>query len=519
MQRATSLKKISNRKNPWDFIIIGGGASGLGAIVDSSSRGFQTLLLEKNDFAKGTSSRSTKLVHGGVRYLQNGDISLVIEALKERGILRKNAPHLVRDLSFVIPSYDWWNSPFYGIGLKIYDMMAGNLGLGPSTLLDKNETIKLIPNVKRKGLRGGVIYHDGQFDDARMAISLAKTATQQGGTVCNYMEIKKLLKENNIIKGVVAYDSINNKEIQIFSKVVINATGVFSDNIIQMDNPKSSKLIKPSQGIHLVLDKKFLDGPHAIMVPQTSDGRVLFAVPWNDYVIVGTTDTVIENTLEEPIPLDEEINFILDNAGEYMTHIPKIEDVKSVFSGLRPLAAPENEGESTKEISRHHKVLVSESGLISVLGGKWTTYRKMAEDTINTAITVAGLPERSCITQDLPIYGYDYNSDWNDPMHVYGSEIENIKKIDKKSFNKSLSDKFFISKNQIIWAIKKEMAITLEDILARRTRCLFLNAKESIKIAPLVVQIMAKQMGNNSNWIKTELENFITLAKKYQIKL
>ena len=240
MQRATSLKKISNRKNPWDFIIIGGGASGLGAIVDSSSRGFQTLLLEKNDFAKGTSSRSTKLVHGGVRYLQNGDISLVIEALKERGILRKNAPHLVRDLSFVIPSYDWWNSPFYGIGLKIYDMMAGNLGLGPSTLLDKNETIKLIPNVKRKGLRGGVIYHDGQFDDARMAISLAKTATQQGGTVCNYMEIKKLLKENNIIKGVVAYDSINNKEIQIFSKVVINATGVFSDNIIQMDNPKSS---------------------------------------------------------------------------------------------------------------------------------------------------------------------------------------------------------------------------------------------------------------------------------------
>ena len=239
MNRSQSLKKIAVKKKPWDFIIIGGGASGLGSAVDASSRGYNVLLIEKDDFSKGTSSRSTKLIHGGVRYLQNGDISLVIEALKERGIMRKNAPHLVNDLSFVIPSYDWWNSPFYGIGLKIYDMMAGNLGLGPSTLLDKEETIKLIPNVKKEGLRGGVIYHDGQFDDSRMAISLALTSDKHGGTLCNYMEVKGLMKKNKIITGVVAYDKINNQSYEIFGKVVINATGVFSDSIIKMDNPMS----------------------------------------------------------------------------------------------------------------------------------------------------------------------------------------------------------------------------------------------------------------------------------------
>ena len=431
MNRAHHLKKIADKKKPWDVLIIGGGASGLGAAVDAASRGYRTLLLEKKDFAKGTSSRSTKLVHGGVRYLQNGDISLVIEALKERGIMRKNAPHLVQDLSFVIPSYDWWNSPFYGIGLKIYDMMAGNLGLGPSTLIDREETIELIPNVKKKGLRGGVIYHDGQFDDARMAISLAQTAENHGASLLNYCGVSALIKEDKMITGVIAKDEFNDEEYTIKAKVVINATGVFSDHIIQMDQPGSRKLIVPSQGVHIVLNKSFLNGPHAIMVPQTSDGRVLFAVPWNGYVVVGTTDTQIEDPLEEPVALEEEIDFILKNAGAYMTTPPTREDVKSVFSGLRPLAAPENNGSATKEISRHHKVTVSTSGLVSILGGKWTTYRKMSEDLINTAQSVGGLPERACITHSLPIHGYDYNSDWTNPLHVYGTDIDKITMINE----------------------------------------------------------------------------------------
>ena len=514
MNRNSHLKKVKNKKKPWDIIIIGGGASGLGAAVDAASRGYRTLLLEKNDFAKGTSSRSTKLVHGGVRYLQNGDISLVIEALKERGIMRKNAPHLVQDLSFVIPSYDWWNSPFYGIGLKIYDMMAGNLGLGPSTLLDREETINLIPNVKKKGLRGGVIYHDGQFDDARMAISLAQTAENHGASLINYCGVTSLIKDGDMITGVTAQDEFSGEEFNILAKVVINATGVFSDQIIQMDQPGSSKLIVPSQGVHIVLDKSFLNGPHAIMVPHTTDGRVLFAVPWNDYVVVGTTDTLIEQTLEEPIALEEEIAFILENAGAYMTTPPTRTDVKSVFSGLRPLAAPEDNGSATKEISRHHKVTVSTSGLVSILGGKWTTYRKMSEDLINTAQSVGGLPERACISHSLPIHGYDYNSDWSNPLHVYGTDIEKILKLDDAG-NDSLSDQLHLTKNQISWAVREEMAMTVEDVLARRSRALFLNAEATLALAPKVAQIIAEEAGHDQEWIDQQLKEFNAIAQNY----
>ena len=514
MNRNNHLKKVKNKKKPWDIVIIGGGASGLGAAVDAASRGYRTLLLEKSDFAKGTSSRSTKLVHGGVRYLQNGDISLVIEALKERGIMRKNAPHLVQDLSFVIPSYDWWNSPFYGIGLKIYDMMAGNLGLGPSTLLDRQETIDLIPNVKKKGLKGGVIYHDGQFDDARMAISLAQTAENHGASLINYCGVTSLVKEGEMITGVTAQDEFSGEEFSVSAKVVINATGVFSDQIIQMDQPGSRKLIVPSQGVHIVLDKSFLNGPHAIMVPHTTDGRVLFAVPWNDYVVVGTTDTQIEQTLEEPIALEGEIAFILENAGAYMTTPPTRADVKSVFSGLRPLAAPEDNGSATKEISRHHKVTVSTSGLVSILGGKWTTYRKMSEDLINTAQSVGGLPERACISHSLPIHGYDYNSDWSNPLHVYGTDIEKIHKLDETG-NESLSDQLHLTKNQIVWAVREEMAITVEDVLARRSRALFLNAETSLALAPKVAKIIAEEAGHNQDWIDQQIKEFNALTQNY----
>jgi len=517
MNREQHLTKITTRKKPWDVLIVGGGASGLGAAVDAASRGYRTLLLEKHDFAKGTSSRSTKLVHGGVRYLQNGDVSLVIEALKERGIMRKNAPHLVQDLSFVIPSYDWWNSPFYGIGLKIYDMMAGNLGLGPSTLLDRAETIDLIPNVKKKGLRGGVIYHDGQFDDARMAISLAQTAENHGASLLNYFSVIGMTKENGMINGVEAKDELSGKTYTIEAKVVINATGVFSDEVIQMDQANAKKRIVPSQGVHIVLDKSFLSGPHAIMVPHTSDGRVLFAVPWNDYVVVGTTDTQIETALVEPKAKEEEIQFILDNAGMYMTTPPTRADIKSVFAGLRPLAAPEDDGSATKEISRHHKVLVSTSGLVSILGGKWTTYRKMAEDIINTAQSVGGLPERGCITHNLPVHGYDYNSDWTNPLHVYGVDIDKIIKLDPEG-NTSLSKEVHLTKNQVIWAVQEEMAMTVEDVLARRTRVLFLNASESLILAPIVAAIMGKEMGKDSSWIAAQIENYTTLTQNYLIQ-
>ena len=513
MNRTKNLKKLKNHKKKWDIIIIGGGASGLGAAIDAASRGYKTLLLEKYDFAKGTSSRSTKLVHGGVRYLQNGDISLVIEALKERGIMRNNAPHLVRDLSFVIPSYDWWNSPFYGLGLKIYDLMAGKLGLGPSTILDHEETIALIPNVKQEDLRGGVIYHDGQFDDARMAVSMAQTAENHGATLLNYVGVTGLEKQNDLITGLTATDTLINTDYQLKARVVINATGVFSDQILQLDQPESPAMIRPSQGVHLVLEKKFLKGPHAIMIPQTSDGRVLFAVPWHQHVVVGTTDTPIDTATAEPIALEEEIDFILANAAAYMTQKPKRSDVKSVFAGLRPLAAQGDKNE-TKEVSRHHKVMVSTAGLVSVIGGKWTTYRKMAEDTIDTAIPVGGLPERKCNTERMPIHGYDFNSDWDNPLHVYGSDIEKIIALNPNG-NTSLATTFHITENQIQWAVEQEMAVTLEDVLTRRVRGLFLDAKESLRIAPTVARLMAKFMNTNQQWETEQLKSFESLAQNY----
>ena len=513
MNRADSIIKL-NKVLQWDIVIIGGGASGLGIALDASKRGYKTLLLEKYDFGKGTSSRSTKLIHVGVRYLQNGDITLVIESLKERGILKRNAPHLVQDLSFVIPTYDWWASPFYGIGMKIYDMMAGKLGLGKSEIISKQETEKLIPNVNKKGLRGGVIYHDGQFDDSRMAITLALSADSKKTALLNYCNVEGLIKKDGEIKGLNFTDSINSKKYQIKSKVVINATGVFAEEIIRMDQPKIEKMIQPSQGVHIVLERRFLKSKHAILIPQTSDGRVLFAVPWKNYVVVGTTDTQVKKASEEPKALKEEVDFILKNAGKYMSVKPKKDDIKSVFAGLRPLAATSNK-QSTKEVSRSHKIDISPSGLISVLGGKWTTYRKIAEDAINTAISINKLKKKKCKTERTKLFGFKRNVSWSDPMHVYGSLKKKVESLGGINDNESLSNKFYISNNIIEWSIIHEMALTVEDILARRTRCVFLDSKESQRIAPIVAQKMADVLGEDDKWIDAELKKFNKLIKNY----
>ena len=513
MNRKDSIIKL-NKVLQWDVVIIGGGASGLGIALDASKRGYKTLLLENNDFAKGTSSRSTKLIHGGVRYLQNGDITLVIESLKERGILKRNAPHLVQDLSFVIPTYDWWASPFYGIGMKIYDMMAGKLGLGKSEIISKEETEKLIPNISKKGLRGGVIYHDGQFDDSRMAITLALSADSKKTTLLNYCNVEGLIKKDGEIIGLNFTDLINSKKYQIKSKVVINATGVFAEEIIRMDQPKIEKMIQPSQGVHIVLERRFLKSKHAILIPQTSDGRVLFAVPWKNYVVVGTTDTHVKKASEEPKALNEEIDFILKNAGKYMSVKPKRDDIKSVFAGLRPLAATSNK-QSTKEVSRSHKIDISPSGLISVLGGKWTTYRKIAVDALNTAISINKLKKKKCKTERTKLFGFKRNVSWSDPMHVYGSMKKKVESLGGINDNKSLSKKFYISNNIIEWSIIHEMALTVEDILARRTRCVFLDSKESKRISPVVAQKMADVLGEDDKWIDAELKKFNKLIKNY----
>jgi len=512
-----NILKFSPEK-VWDVLVIGGGASGLGAGLDAATRGYQTLLLEQSDFAKGTSSRSTKLVHGGVRYLAQGDISLVLEALHERGLLRQNAPHLVKNQAFIIPNYIWWDGPFYTIGMKVYDMMAGKLGLGPSEHISKEETLKSIPNLSEEGLTGGVIYYDGQFDDARLAINLAQTMVENNGVALNYFEVVNLLKtEEGIVSGVEAIDKETGEKYIIKAKAVINATGVFVDEILQMNEPGAKKIVKPSQGVHVILDKSFLQGDSAIMIPKTSDGRVLFAVPWHGKVVVGTTDTPVNSASLEPRALEEEIDFILNTAAKYLKKNPTRKDVLSIFAGLRPLAAPDDETSETKEISRGHKIIVSLSGLVTIIGGKWTTYRKMAEDTIDKAAMIAGLPERKCVTTNMPIHGYVANADFSDHFYIYGSDKIELQKLQdqKPALGYQFHPDLPYTAVEVIWAVRNEMARNLDDVLARRVRALFLDARVSIEMAPEVAKLMAAELGFDQNWINSQVEEYTNLAKGY----
>ncbi len=371
MRREEMLSRIQEQDMIWDLIIIGGGATGLGTAIEAASRGYKILLMEQGDFGQGTSSRSTKLIHGGVRYLQQGNVSLVLESLKERGLLLKNAPHLVHNVPFVVPVYDWWESPFYGIGLKLYDVLAGKHGFGKSKILSKEKTLELLPTVETDGLRGGVIYHDGQFDDARLAVNLAQTAVRQGGTLINYMKVTDFTKKEDIIRSVIARDLENKKEYELKGKAIINATGVFTDSIRRLDDPGVKAMINASQGAHIVLDKSFLPGDTAVMVPHTDDGRVIFAIPWYNRVIVGTTETPAKKIELEPRPQAEEIDFLLSQIARYLTKDPAVEDIRSAFAGLRPLVSF-GPNENTAAISRDHTLHISSSGLITITGGKWT---------------------------------------------------------------------------------------------------------------------------------------------------
>ncbi len=499
----------------WDICIIGGGATGLGIAVDASSRGLRTVLFERFDFAKGTSSRSTKLIHGGVRYLQQGNIKLVLDALTERGTMLKNAPHLVRNLSFVVPNYEWWESPFYGLGLKAYDWMAGNLGLGPSEFLSLEETLIAAPSLDPTGLRGGIRYHDGQFDDSRMAIHLAMTAADHGGVVLNYFPVEKFVKSNEQIIGVQVRDELTNTGYEIKAKAIINATGVFTDKLMQLDDPDTTSVISPSQGIHLVFDREFFPSDTAIMIPRTGDGRVLFAVPWHHKVIVGTTDTPVSEPSVEPKALPEEIDFVLQHMRDYLYYDPSYKDIRSVFCGLRPLIKSNNK--TTASLSRDHHISIGDSGLITIAGGKWTTYRKMAEDAVDIAIQYAGLPDIKSVTHELHIHGYEENTEFETSLYYYGSDRQYIQHriTSDPSLGEKIHPAFDYVKAEIEWAIQEEMCITIEDFLARRSRMLFLDAAASIEIAPVVAKLMADIMHQDQKWIKQQVDDYILIANNY----
>ncbi len=513
------LIQLSQPGKEWDILVIGGGASGLGIALDAVARGYSCLLVEQADFAKGTSSRSTKLVHGGVRYLAQGDVRLVREASIERGLLHRNAPHLVKDQTFIVPVYSLWDRLKYTIGLKLYDRIAGKLRLGPSVFISRKETIKKLPALQTKGLKGGVLYHDGQFDDSRLAINLVQTIRENGGDAVNYIKVVGLLKSGNgKTNGVTCVDTETNRPFTFAAKTVVNATGVFVDDILQMDKPGSEKTICVSQGVHIVLDKSFYPSSDALMIPETSDGRVLFAVPWHDKVVVGTTDTPVDEASLEPKALEKEIDFILDTAGSYLNNKPKRSDVLSVFAGLRPLAAPQNGEQKTKEISRSHKIIVSPSKLFTILGGKWTTFRKMGEDMVNKIEKEMHWPHKKPGSAALHIHGYSIDANWSDPFYFYGSDAALLRRQINGTVDQWLSEELKIHEQQVIWAVNHEMARTVEDVLARRTRALLLNAKESRRIAPQVAAIMAKTLGRDEQWKEQQLKEFNELAEQYILK-
>ncbi len=517
-RRTVFLQKLEE-DHRWDLLVIGGGATGLGIALEATARGYSTLLLEQADFAKGTSSRSTKLVHGGVRYLAQGDVRLVREASIERGLLYRNAPHLVKNQSFVIPLYSYWDRLKYTIGLKIYDWIAGRLSLGSSIFISREATLEKLPKIQPKGLIGGVLYHDGQFDDSRLAVNLAQSIFDNGGYAFNYMKVVKLLKdEKQKVNGVVAKDQETGTVYTIRAQAVINATGVFVDDILQMDNPANSKSICVSQGVHLVLDKKFYPSDVALMIPETSDGRVLFAVPWHNKVVVGTTDTPVQEASLEPVALEKEISFILATASQYFTEKPQRSDVLSVFAGLRPLAAPRQGSQKTKEISRSHKIIVSPSHLFTILGGKWTTFRKMGEDMVNRIEKELQWAPRKSVTPSMHIHGYtNTNQFQQDPFSFYGSDAHRIKGLMNGDANQWISESLKIHKAQVLWAVSEEMARTVEDVLSRRTRALLLDARESIRIAKEVAGIMAGALNKDEKWIEQQVKDYNSLAEKYLI--
>jgi glycerol-3-phosphate dehydrogenase len=513
------LRSLDTPSETWDVLVIGGGATGLGAAVEAASRGYRTLLIERSDFAAGTSSRSTKLVHGGVRYLQQMNITLVLDALRERGRMLHNAPHLVHDLSFIVPAYAYASLPYYGFGLKLYELLSGHLSLGRSQLLSRTRVLQQLPGVRLDNLRGGILYHDGQFDDARYAIALVRTLQDLGGIAINYLEATGFLHSNGKTTGVHARDCESGSILTLSARVVINAAGVFSEDILALDARPAHSLLALSQGTHFVLPRSFMPSGSALMVPKTGDGRVLFAIPWHDAVLVGTTDEPVAHASTQPRALEVERQFLLDHIARYLGRRPAPHEILSVWSGLRPLIR-HGHGK-TSQLSRDHSIFVSRSNLVTVVGGKWTTYRRMGQDAIDRACEIAGLPKSPSRTADLKLHGWTEDPatavEWE---RVYGADLPLLDALsdDDAQLSRTLHPRLPFRLREVVWAVRHEMARTVEDVLARRTRALFLDAHAAIEAAPVVARLMAQELTQDATWVAKQLATFHATAEDYVFK-
>jgi len=514
--RDRSLDRIRSRDKPWELVVIGGGATGIGVALDAASRGSDTLLLERFDFGKGTSSRSTKLVHGGVRYLKQGNITLVRDALRERTLLRQNAPHLVHDIPFVIPCHSRWEQFYYGAGLKAYDWLAWSDNFGRSHQLSTGRIQTLLPALRTDTLSGGVLYHDGQFDDARLLINMAQTAHADGATLANYVAVDGLIKENGRISGLTAIDQETSQTVPIAARCIVNAAGPFCDAVRRMDQADCPEMVAASQGVHVVLPRKFFPGDAAMIVPKTSDGRVLFIIPWHDHAIVGTTDTAIDRPVIEPDAMPGEIEFLLTTTADYLSRPPTVDDIRSVFTGIRPLVKDDRSA-NPASLSRDHVIRTSDSGLITITGGKWTTVRKMAEDCVDTVAAELDRKLPPCRTKTKKLHGHREQAGSDSPRSFYGTDLDRITALEKDTpeLAAELHADLSIRQSDVVWAARSEMARTVEDVLARRSRALFLNAPAALSIAPEVARILAKELGRDAAWQQDQQKALADVARHY----
>ena len=519
MNRDVMRERLRGQRGPFDVVVVGGGATGCGVAVDAASRGYSVLLVEAFDFGQGTSSRSTKLVHGGVRYLAQGRISLVREALRERAILRRNAPHLVSVLSILVPAANRYEAARFTVGLKLYDLLAGSESFGPSRYVSGAQMQERMPQIAGSGLISGTQYFDGQFDDARTVIALVRTAADHGTVALNYCPLIGFDKDvGGRIRGVQLRDTETGEELEVAARAVVNAAGPYSDGVRRLDQPAGEVLITPSQGAHVVVDRRFLPGQDALLIPKTPDGRIMFAIPWYDRVLLGTTETPLDDAPTEPIPQVDEVATILEVTSRYLADSPTQADVRSTFAGIRPLKRVSGRS-STAKASRRHSVVVAPSGLVSIVGGKWTTYRRMAEDCLNIAVRRHRLPERTCVTEELPLHGAATSPPRRDGLSKYGSDADDVRSLlrDRPELDVPLHPDLSTRAGECVWAARHELARTVADVLARRTSMLFLDARAAREAAPRVAALLAEELGRDSAWQAQQVAAFGTLAASFSV--
>ncbi len=507
MNRAEGIARLESER--FDVLVVGGGATGLGAAVDAAARGYRTGLIEAEDFARATSSRSTKLVHGGVRYLQQGDVGLVREALRERTNLRANAPHLVDELRFVVPAYRGLELAYYGAGLAAYDLLAGRSGFARSRIVGARRARAALPALRGDGLRGAVVYADGRFDDARLAVTLARTAVDRGAAVANYVRAAGFVYDARRVAGVEALDRESGRGFTVRARAVINATGIFADELRLLDDRAATPLLRHSRGSHLVVRAGALGATDAaLLVPKTADGRVLFALPWHDRVVVGTTDVPAPAAELDPAPSEAEIAYVLATANRYLAEPLAERDVLAKFAGLRPLV--DRKATTSAKLSREHLVEVAPSGLVTVTGGKWTTYRTMAEDAVSAAAARAGLPARRSPTATMPLHGATAAEQPDGALRVYGSDAAAVAALraHDPGLGARLDPRLPYTGAEVVYAARAEMARTVDDVLARRTRASFLDAGAARASAPAVAALLARELGRDAAWQADQVRGF-----------